>query len=115
MNHEITRNSSRKLSVFVGATVPAQLPGFGGPLSIIQDLNSITDTYVFSPNVINQARAHSRRILRRLYLDDTVTARVTVTEIRTDKPSVTLATVCTNQRDEQLLTGEAVVLVSAGS
>jgi len=35
---------------------PTQLPGFGGSLSIIQDLNSITDTYVFSPNVINQAR-----------------------------------------------------------
>jgi hypothetical protein len=35
---------------------PTQLPGFGGRLSIIQDLNSITDTYVFNPNLINQAR-----------------------------------------------------------
>lgn len=33
-----------------------QLPGTGGELDIIQDLNSITDTYVFSPNVVNQAR-----------------------------------------------------------
>jgi len=33
-----------------------QLPGTGGSLDIIQDLNSITDTYVFSPNVVNQAR-----------------------------------------------------------
>jgi outer membrane receptor protein involved in Fe transport len=33
-----------------------QLPGTGGDLDIIQDLNSITDTYVFSPNVVNQAR-----------------------------------------------------------
>ncbi len=33
-----------------------QLPGTGGSLDIIQDLNSITDTYVFGPNVVNQAR-----------------------------------------------------------
>ena len=33
-----------------------QLPGTGGSLDIIQDLNAITDTYVFSPNVVNQAR-----------------------------------------------------------
>lgn len=35
---------------------PTQLPGTGGSLDIIQDLNSISDTYVFSPNVVNQAR-----------------------------------------------------------
>lgn len=35
---------------------PQQLPGTGGTLDIIQDLNSITDTYVFGPNVVNQAR-----------------------------------------------------------
>ena len=33
-----------------------QLPGTGGSLDIIQDLNSITDTYVISPAVVNQAR-----------------------------------------------------------
>src|SRR2546423_745337 len=35
---------------------PTQLPGTGGTLDIIQDINSITDTYVFSPNVVNPAR-----------------------------------------------------------
>jgi hypothetical protein len=35
---------------------PTQLPGFGGELDIIQSLASLTDTYVFSPNVVNQAR-----------------------------------------------------------
>jgi outer membrane receptor protein involved in Fe transport len=35
---------------------PQQLPGTGGDLRIIQALSSLTDTYVFSPNVINQAR-----------------------------------------------------------
>jgi 3-hydroxybutyryl-CoA dehydratase len=42
---------------------------------------------------------------------DTVTARVTVTKVREDKPIVTLETVCTNQRDEPVIRGEAVVLV----
>ncbi len=35
---------------------PTQLPGTGGDLDIIQTLSSLTDTYVFGPNVINQAR-----------------------------------------------------------
>lgn len=33
-----------------------QLPGTGGSLDIIQDLNSLTHTWVVSPNVVNQAR-----------------------------------------------------------
>jgi outer membrane receptor protein involved in Fe transport len=33
-----------------------QLPGTGAELVFVQGLNSITDTYVFSPNVVNQAR-----------------------------------------------------------
>jgi 3-hydroxybutyryl-CoA dehydratase len=48
-----------------------------------------------------------------VFLGDTVTARVTVTKLREDKPIVTLEIVCTNQRGEQLLKGEAVVLASA--
>lgn len=43
---------------------------------------------------------------------DTVTARVTVTKVREDKPVVTLETVCTNQRGERVVEGEAVVLAS---
>jgi 3-hydroxybutyryl-CoA dehydratase len=45
-----------------------------------------------------------------VFLGDTVTARVTVTRAREDKPVVTLETVCTNQRGERVLEGEAVVL-----
>ncbi len=42
---------------------------------------------------------------------DTVTARVTVTSVREDKPIVKLETVCTNQHDEVVIKGEATVLV----
>jgi 3-hydroxybutyryl-CoA dehydratase len=43
---------------------------------------------------------------------DTVLARVTVTSIREDKPIIKLETVCTNQRDEVVIRGEATVFVS---
>ncbi len=45
-----------------------------------------------------------------VFLGDTVTARVVVKHVREDKPVVTLETVCTNQRGERVIEGEAVVL-----
>ena len=45
-----------------------------------------------------------------VYPNDTVTAQVTVTNIRAGKPIVTLETVCLNQDGETLIKGEAVVL-----
>ena len=45
-----------------------------------------------------------------VFLGDTVTARVVVKHVREDKPVVTLETVCTNQRGERVVEGEAVVL-----
>ena len=47
-----------------------------------------------------------------VFLGDTVEARVTVTGIREDKQIVTLDTVCTNQRNEVVIKGEATVLIS---
>ena len=44
---------------------------------------------------------------------DTIVARAAVTSIREDKPIVKLETVCTNQRDEVVIKGEATVLVAA--
>ena len=46
-----------------------------------------------------------------VFLDDTVTATATVTNIREDKPIVTLETVCRNQKDEIVVKGEAVVMI----
>lgn len=48
-----------------------------------------------------------------VFLDDTVTATVTVLKVREDKPIITLETVCTNQNDETVLEGEATVMVPA--
>jgi 3-hydroxybutyryl-CoA dehydratase len=46
-----------------------------------------------------------------VFIDDTVTATATVTNIRADKPIVTLETICTNQTGAMVVKGEAVVMV----
>jgi 3-hydroxybutyryl-CoA dehydratase len=50
---------------------------------------------------------------RPVFPGDTITATVEVKGIRSDKPIVTLRTVCTNQEAKVVLEGEAVVLVSS--
>lgn len=50
---------------------------------------------------------------RPVFPGDTITARIEVKNVRTDKPIVTLSTICTNQENKVVLEGEAVVLVSA--
>jgi 3-hydroxybutyryl-CoA dehydratase len=45
-----------------------------------------------------------------VFAGDEITARVTVKEIREDKPIVKLETICTNQRNEIVIRGEATVL-----
>ena len=43
---------------------------------------------------------------------DEVTARVTIKQIREDKPILKLETICVNQHDETVIRGEATVLFS---
>ena len=51
------------------------------------------------------------RFVAPVFPGDEITARVTVKEIRDDKPVVKLETVCLNQRDEIVIRGEATVLL----
>ena len=46
-----------------------------------------------------------------VFINDTITATITVAKIREGKPIVTLETVCKNQDDVVVLDGEAVLLV----
>ena len=46
-----------------------------------------------------------------VFIDDTVTATATVTNIREDKPIVTIETVCTNQNGETVVSGEAAIMI----
>ncbi|AWR86528.1 MaoC family dehydratase [Meiothermus taiwanensis] len=52
----------------------------------------------------------SLRFLKPTYLGDTITATVTVRAIRPDKPILSLETLCTNQKGERVVEGEATVL-----
>lgn len=51
------------------------------------------------------------RFVAPVFPDDTITARVTITNVREDKPIVTLETVCFNQHNQPVVKGEAVVLI----
>jgi 3-hydroxybutyryl-CoA dehydratase len=55
--------------------------------------------------------SQSLKFVAPVYPGDTVTARVTITKVRDDKPIVSLATICFNQNDEPVVEGEAVVMV----
>ncbi len=57
--------------------------------------------------------AQTLRFRLPVFIGDTVTTSATVTNIREDKPVVTLETVCTNQDGATLVTGEAVVMILA--
>lgn len=52
----------------------------------------------------------SLKFLKPSFIGDTITATVTVKAIKEGKPILTLETVCTNQRGERVIEGEATVL-----
>jgi acyl dehydratase len=55
----------------------------------------------------------SIKFLKPVYIGDEITTRVEVIQLREDKPIATLRTTCTNQQDEMVIDGEAVVLLTA--
>jgi 3-hydroxybutyryl-CoA dehydratase len=52
------------------------------------------------------------RFVAPVFPGDEVTARVTVAEVRDNRPIIKLETICVNQRGETVIRGEATVLVS---
>jgi acyl dehydratase len=52
------------------------------------------------------------KFLKPVYFDDIITARVEVLEVLRERNRLRLKTVCTNQRGEDVLTGEALVMPS---
>jgi acyl dehydratase len=59
--------------------------------------------------------SQSLKFLKPVKLGDTITARVTVVEVIRERNRIRLATVCLNQRGEEVLTGEAWVMPSRES
>ena len=54
--------------------------------------------------------SQSSKFLKAVFVNDEVTAHVQISNIRIDKPIITLRTWVTNQHNEIILDGEAVVL-----
>ena len=46
-----------------------------------------------------------------VFIDDTVTATATVTNIREDKQIITLETICTNQAEKVVVKGESMIMI----
>jgi len=55
------------------------------------------------------------KFLRPVLFDDVITARAEVIEVLRERNRIRLKTVCTNQRGEEVLTGEALVMPSKTS
>ena len=55
--------------------------------------------------------SQTMRFVAPAYIDDTITTTAIVTNIREDKPIVTLETICANQLGEITVKGEAVVMI----
>lgn len=79
------------LAGFISGVIGSKLPGFG----CIYEKQSLKFT-------------------KPVFYDDEIYTRVTVMEINQEKNRITLKTECFNQRDEIVLTGEAVVLPRRG-
>lgn len=55
--------------------------------------------------------SQTMKFIAPVFIDDTVTATATVTNIREDKPIVTIETVCTNQDGKTVVTGEGKIMI----
>jgi 3-hydroxybutyryl-CoA dehydratase len=55
--------------------------------------------------------SQTMKFIAPVFVDDTVTATATVTDIRRDKPIVTVETVCANQNGEKVVVGEGKIML----
>ena len=53
----------------------------------------------------------SMKFMRPVRIGDTITARVEVADLNDEKKRVTLKTTCTNQNDEVVIDGEALIML----
>lgn len=74
-------------------------------------ISGVLGTKLVGPNQTVVFLGMNCRFVKPVYPGDTVTATCEVKAVRPDRPIVTLDAVCTNQKGEQVLTGEATVLL----
>ncbi|MBM3945781.1 MAG: enoyl-CoA hydratase, partial [SAR202 cluster bacterium] len=74
-------------------------------------ISGVLGTRLVGPNQTVVFLGINCRFVKPVYPGETVTATCEVKAIRPDRPIVTLEAVCTNQKGEQVLTGEVTVLL----
>jgi len=55
--------------------------------------------------------SQTMKFIAPVFIDDTVTATATITNIREDKPIVTIESVCTNQDGKTVVSGEGKIML----
>jgi len=73
-------------------------------------ISAVIGTRVPGPGAIYLSQ--ELKFLKPVLFDDVITARVEVVEVLRERNRLRLKTVCTNQRGEEVLTGEALVMPS---
>jgi 3-hydroxybutyryl-CoA dehydratase len=73
-------------------------------------ISAVIGTQLPGPGAIYLSQ--TLKFLKPVMFDDVITARVDVLETNREKNRMRLRTVCTNQRGEEVLTGEALVMPS---
>jgi acyl dehydratase len=76
-------------------------------------ISAVIGTQLPGPGAIYLSQ--SLKFMKPVKLGDTIAARVTVMEVIQERNRIRLLTVCKNQRDEEVLTGEAWVMPSRES
>jgi len=76
-------------------------------------ISAALGTKLAGPGVTVIYLSQNMRFQRPVFIGDTVTANVEVKSVDSEKRLVTVSTDCVNQKGEQVLTGEAVVLLDA--
>jgi hypothetical protein len=76
-------------------------------------ISAVIGTQLPGPGAIYLSQ--SLKFIKPVKFGDTITTRVTVTEVLPERNRIRLLTVCRNQRDEEVLTGEAWVMPSRES
>jgi acyl dehydratase len=76
-------------------------------------ISAVIGTTLPGPGAIYLSQ--SLKFMKPVYAGDTITARVDVAEVIRERNRIRLATVCTNQRGEEVLSGEAWVMPSKTS
>ncbi len=120
MSRTITQEDIEKFAELTGDSNPVHLDGefakktrFGRRIAHgmwgASLISAVLGTTLPGPGTVYLSQ--SIKFQAPIYAGDTVTATVTVTKVRDDKPILTLDTTCTNQDGKVILTGEAAALL----